>query len=134
MRRENFRILIVDNDEQIVRLLRTILESRHYSCASAYGGTQALSRFHSDPPDLVITDLEMTVGHGATFIESIRKAGPTPVIVVSGFARDGSDLAESAANIWVMPKPIDISGLLQRVRRCCRHCCASQPRVPRARC
>jgi DNA-binding response OmpR family regulator len=78
-------ILIVDDDEKVLEALKDILEVEGYTVRVARNGASALREVDSDPPDLVITDINMPDMEG---IELIRKlAGHTqriPVIAISG--------------------------------------------------
>ncbi|HVZ01384.1 MAG TPA: response regulator [Dongiaceae bacterium] len=79
------RILIVDDDDQIRNLLRTVLESHGYAVRHAANGLEAAKLAEAETPDLVITDIFMPEADGFEVLAVIKKSHPEiPVIVVSG--------------------------------------------------
>ena len=77
------RILIVDDEPQITRMLRASLVSHGYDVVSAANGMEGLATFEKSRPDLVITDLSMPVMDGLALTEEIRRISRTPIIVLS---------------------------------------------------
>ncbi len=77
------RILLVDDERQIVRVLRTSLQSHGYEILSASNGLEALRLFEQSKPDLVITDLSMPDMDGLELTKAIRGIADTPIIVLS---------------------------------------------------
>ena len=78
------RVLIVDDDRSIVRMLRLILHTSGFEVSIAYDGVEALDEIERDPPDVVLLDLNMPVMDGETFLRVIRNRGmQIPVIVTS---------------------------------------------------
>jgi two-component system KDP operon response regulator KdpE len=77
------KILIVDDEPQITRVLRTSLESNGYEVTVARDGADALEKYLAVNPDLVITDLSMPEMDGVELTRAIRGYGVTPVIVLS---------------------------------------------------
>ncbi|HTW93200.1 MAG TPA: response regulator [Tepidisphaeraceae bacterium] len=118
MRPDPFDVLIVDDDPEIARLLRMVLESRRYPCRVAYGGAQALSRFAARPARLVITDLHMEAGDGAALIHNIRRWSNVPIIIVSGFSRQYAESVRRMPDVRMIAKPIEINALMRQVRAC----------------
>src|SRR5438128_1374705 len=110
------RILLVDDDHQIVRLLRTVLESHDYECVTANSGAQGLGRFAEREVDLIITDLNMAIGDGITLIQTIRQSSDVPIVIVSGFAREWIGRIRFLSNVHVLPKPVEMAALLKQVR------------------
>jgi CheY-like chemotaxis protein len=79
-------ILIVDDESDILFLLRMTLESAGYSVVEAVNGAQAFEQTQSNPPDLVITDLMMPVMDGRELIRRLHETPATrdvPIILVS---------------------------------------------------
>ncbi len=79
------RILVVDDDNAIRRLLRVVLERRGHSVVEAANGAEGLRCYRAAPTDLVITDIQMPVMDGLQMIKELRGAFPTAkIIAMSG--------------------------------------------------
>ncbi len=111
------RILVVDDERQITRVLRTTLESHGYTVSIAQDGAEALRSFEGSRPDLVITDLSMPNMDGVELTSEIRKIAETPVIVLSVRDQDATKVAalDAGADDYVT-KPFSTPELLARVR------------------
>ncbi len=110
-------ILIVEDEPQIARVLRTSLESNGYAVTLARDGAQALEMFTRTTPDLVITDLAMPAMDGIELTRAIRQRAQTPIIVLSvrnAEAMKVQALDEGADDY--ITKPFSIQELLARVR------------------
>jgi two-component system KDP operon response regulator KdpE len=114
------KILLVDDDHQIVRLFRTLLESHGYECLTASSGGQGLVRFAQTDVDLIMTDLNMAVGDGITLIQTIRRTSDVPIVVVSGFVGEWIERMSLVNNLRVLAKPVEMAALLRQVRSCCQ--------------
>lgn len=114
---ERTKILVVDDERQIVRMLRVALQSSGYQVTVAGNGLEALDRFGADRPDLMITDLAMPEMNGLELTQAVRRAAQTPIIVLS--VRDGDAMKVQALDEGAddyLTKPFSISELLARVR------------------
>jgi two-component system, OmpR family, KDP operon response regulator KdpE len=122
------RILIVDDERQITRVLRTSLESHGYEVSIAQDGLQALEAFQQDAPDLVITDLSMPNMDGVELTKEIRRLGSTPIIVLSVREQDAAKVMalDSGADDYVT-KPFSMPELLARVRAQLRRTASDEP-------
>ena len=111
------KILIVDDEPQITRVLRTALESNGYHVTVARDGVDALEKFLHAMPDLVITDLAMPQMDGIEFTREVRQRAQTPVIVLSVRDQDAMKVKalDEGADDYVT-KPFSILELLARVR------------------
>jgi two-component system KDP operon response regulator KdpE len=111
------RILIVDDEPQITRVLRTSLQSHGYEVEVAKDGAQALKLFEQSVPDLVITDLSMPNMDGVELTKAIRNLSDTPIIVLSVREQDAAKVLalDSGADDYVT-KPFSTPELLARVR------------------
>jgi CheY-like chemotaxis protein len=81
-----FRILIADDEEQIIDILRLHFEKWGYSCDSAENGEEAFSKIIKSPPDLLVTDIRMPRMDGLELIEKIKGEGiELPVVVITAY-------------------------------------------------
>ena len=80
---ESERILVVDDEPQLTRVLRTGLKSRGYEVRVAADGLSALEVFGDWHPDLLITDLAMPNMNGLELTRRIRVVSQVPIIVLS---------------------------------------------------
>ena len=111
------RILVVDDEPQILRALRINLRVRDYEVITAATGTEALQQASQHPPDLVILDLGLPDLDGVEVIHGLRGWTSAPIIVLSGRA-DSTDKVEAldaGADDYVT-KPFGMEELLARMR------------------
>lgn len=115
------RVLVVDDESQITRVLRQSLTAHRYDVRTAADGVSALDTFHDWHPDLVITDLQMPDMSGIEFCREIRKQSDLPIIVLSvrGEERTKVEALDAGADDYVT-KPFGIDELLARVRAALR--------------
>lgn len=111
------KILVVDDESQITRVLRSSLKAHRYDVRTAADGVSALDTFHDWKPDLIITDLQMPEMNGIEFCREVRKASSVPIIVLSvkGEEKTKVDALDAGADDYVT-KPFGIDELLARVR------------------
>jgi two-component system KDP operon response regulator KdpE len=124
---EHRRILVVDDEVQITRVLRTTLSSQGYDIRVANDGETALEIMKDWTPDLVITDLSMPNMDGLELSRRVRARTSIPIIVLSvrGEEKTKVQALDVGADDYVT-KPFGIEELLARVR-------ANLRRVPAAR-
>ena len=111
------RILVVDDEPQLIRVLRTGLKSRGYDVRGASDGESGLETFNEWHPDLVITDLAMPNVDGLEFCRRLRAISQVPIIVLSakGEEKTKVEALDIGADDFVT-KPFGIDELLARVR------------------
>jgi two-component system KDP operon response regulator KdpE len=114
---ERRRILVVDDEPQITRVLRTSLSSQGYDLRVANDGETALEIMKDWVPDLVITDLSMPNMDGLELCRRLRSGSQIPIIVLSvrGEERTKVKALDAGADDYVT-KPFGIEELLARVR------------------
>src|SRR6202034_2453662 len=115
------RVLVVDDEPQIVRALRINLRARSYEVSTAATGVEALDVAAKHPPDLVVLDLGLPGLDGLDVIEGLRGWTTVPIIVLSGRA-DSTDKVEAldaGADDYVT-KPFGVEELLARMRAAVR--------------
>jgi len=120
------KILVVDDEPQIARVLKTTLSARGYSVRTASDGDDALQMMKSWPPDLVITDLRMPNMNGVELCRHLRAKSNIPIIVLSvrNEERIKVEALDAGADDYVT-KPFNVNELLARVRAALRR--ASTP-------
>jgi two-component system KDP operon response regulator KdpE len=121
------RVLVVDDEPQILRALRINLRARQYEVSVAATGAEALEEAAAHPPDLVILDLGLPDIDGVEVIGGLRGWTAVPIIVLSGRA-DSSDKVEAldaGADDYVT-KPFGMDELLARMRAAVRRTPAAE--------
>jgi len=111
------KILIADDDPQILRALRVTLGARGYDIVTAHDGEGALSAAIEHHPELFLLDLGMPGLNGIEVIEGLRGWTSAPILVVSGRtgAVDKVEALDAGADDYVT-KPFSIEELLARIR------------------
>ena len=114
------RILIIDDDVQILKMLKRALEGEDYEVIEAADGNQGLKLYREDPTDLVITDIIMPEKEGVELIMELRNESPdVKIIAISGGGRlDPAQhlrIAKAAGAQYAFIKPVERKELLQAV-------------------
>lgn len=111
------KILIADDDPQILRALRITLTAKGYQVVTANDGAQAISAAIEEHPDVFLLDLGMPNLNGLEVIEAIRGWSSSPILVVSGRAgaADKVEALDAGADDYIT-KPFAIEELLARIR------------------
>ena len=113
------RILILEDDPDIMRLLNRTLSAAGYEVIRAYGGEDALRKVETTLPDLVLTDLAMPKMSGVQVIQTIKQNPETahiPVLAVTAHMWDGIALSAGQAGVdGFINKPFSSKTLLQEV-------------------
>ncbi len=128
------RILVVDDDPQILRALRINLRARQYAVDVAADGATALRVAASGRPDLVVLDLGLPDMDGVDVIGGLRGWTGVPIIVLSGRAGSGDKVAalDAGADDYVT-KPFGIDELLARIRAVTRRTTHAESNPPAIR-
>ena len=113
------RILIVDDDPDILRLLTFRLEGADYAVESADSAERALAKLSVAIPQLVITDLRMSGMDGMALFENIHKSNPAlPVIILTAHGTIPDAVAATQRGVFgYLTKPFDGKDLLQQVEK-----------------
>src|SRR5690349_6903814 len=111
------RILVIDDEPQITRVLRASLSAQAFDVRTANDPEEGLRLFNDWQPDLVITDLVMPRMTGVDICRAVRAKSSTPVLVLSvrEHERSKSEALDSGAEDYVT-KPCSFQELLARVR------------------
>lgn len=114
------RILIVDDDPEIVESIRYALESQGYEVLVARDGNQGIAMAEREDPDLVILDMMMPKRSGFLVLEKLRRTRPVPLRVIMITANEGSRHKAYAEMLGVddyIRKPFAMDRLIESVAR-----------------
>jgi two-component system, OmpR family, KDP operon response regulator KdpE len=116
------RVLVVEDERNLLRALAINLRARHYDVALAATGTEALTSAAQQPPDVVVLDLGLPDMHGRAVIEGLRGWSQVPIIVLSARTNqsDKVEALDAGADDYVT-KPFGMDELLARLRAAVRH-------------
>jgi len=113
------RVLVVDDDPWILRMVTATLQKRDYVVDTAREGRQALERASANPPDVIISDVMMPVMDGWTFVEQLRRdprLSMIPVIFLTALGKDEARIAELGLRPEdFLAKPFRFDALEKRV-------------------
>jgi two-component system response regulator VicR len=118
--RQTKRILLVDNDEMMLDILKISLKGCGYKLLAARDGQQAMHRVEEQPPDLIILELMLPVIDGLRFLRWLRneQQSALPVMVLTALDRPGVyDTVTSLGVAELVYKPISRRELLRRVKK-----------------
>jgi two-component system KDP operon response regulator KdpE len=124
------RVLIVDDEPQLLRALRINLTARGYEVLTAANGAQAMESARSGHPDIVVLDLGLPDVDGVEVIADLRRWTPLPIVVLSG-RTDGHDKVgalDAGADDYVT-KPFSVDELLARIRAVTRRRAPDEPQT-----
>ncbi|HET9399868.1 MAG TPA: response regulator transcription factor [Candidatus Acidoferrales bacterium] len=124
-------ILVVDDEPQIRRVMRTALSAQGYAVAEAKSGEEALDQVRDSRPDLVLLDVNMPGMTGLDACREIRSGSDVPIVMltVRNSERDKVSALDAGADDYVV-KPFGIEELLARIRAALRRAAPSDA-VPR---
>src|SRR3954466_3260190 len=114
------RVLLVDDDAEIIDAIRYALESKGYQIFIARDGNQGLAMAESEDPDLVILDMMMPKRSGFLVLEKLRRTREVPVRVIMITANEGSRHKAYAEMLGVddyLRKPFAMDKLVDAVQR-----------------
>jgi two-component system KDP operon response regulator KdpE len=131
MSEQPVRVLVVDDEPQIRRLLRVSLAAQGYHIVEAGTGEQALTRAATEHPDLVILDLGLPDMDGQEVVRRLREWTAVPIIVLSVRDREKDKVQafDQGADDYVT-KPFGMPELMARMRAALRHRLQTETRDP----
>jgi len=122
--RSKKKILIVDDERDIVKALTIRLQANGYEVVTAFDGAQGVFIAHKEGPDLVLLDIRMPAGDGFSVAQQLRKSDRTlhiPIIFLTGSPEtDAEQRARELGGRFFIKKPYDPEELLDAVTRALR--------------
>ncbi|HEY4722100.1 MAG TPA: response regulator transcription factor [Anaerolineae bacterium] len=118
----SIRVLVIDDEPQILRALKTILTARQFQVTTASRGEEGLALAAANPPDAIILDLSLPDMDGFKVCEQLREWTQVPIIVLSvrDSERDKVLALDKGADDY-LTKPFGVEELLARLRVALRH-------------
>lgn len=115
-------VLVIEDEPQLRRFLRTALESHHYRPVEAGTAREGLAQSSGRNPDVILLDLGLPDGDGIDVTRQIRQWSRTPIIVISARGREEDKVAalDAGADDY-LTKPFGVEELLARLRVALRH-------------
>jgi DNA-binding response OmpR family regulator len=115
------KILIADDDQDVVSFLASILKANKYEVVVAFDGMQTIAVAHKEKPDLILLDIMMPVRSGINIFENLKMSALTaitPVIFLTGVANPEikQKALEMGAEDYIV-KPFETEYLLRKVRK-----------------
>jgi len=113
-------ILIIDDEESIRLVLANVLTTKAYRVSQASDALQAMDQVKSDPPDLIISDLQLEESDGLKLVEEIRGLLPkVPILLLTGIAFDTEVVRKTISKkvSAYLQKTVSLQRILQEVRR-----------------
>jgi DNA-binding response OmpR family regulator len=114
------RILLVDDDREIIEAMRIALSTKGYEIIIARDGNQGLALAEREDPDLVILDMMMPKRSGFLVLEKLRRSRPVPMRIIMITANEGSRHKAYAEMLGVddyIRKPFGMDRLMESVKR-----------------
>ena len=113
-------ILVIDDVQDTRRLMRLILERGGYKVVDAEDGIEGLRKAHSEPFDLIITDIEMPGMDGYSLVKQLKSSGTTgeiPIIVATshGNLKEMFELGEKPSIACLIEKPFMAEEILEKI-------------------
>jgi len=126
MKREDIKVLIVDDEVALANTHAQRLQMRDLKVGTAYNGEQALSKLKVDKPDVIVLDLRMPGMHGMEVLQEIKKACPDiQVIILTGHGTDkDEDEARRLGGFDFLKKPADIETLAHKIKTAFKEKCS----------
>ena len=118
---EKKKVLIVDDERDIVKAVKIRLQSRGYEVVAAFDGAQGVFMAHKEKPDLIILDIRMPAGDGFSVADRLRRSAHTwniPIIFLTGSPEtNAEERAKELGARFYIKKPYDPEELFDAVER-----------------
>ncbi|MFC2061627.1 PleD family two-component system response regulator [Elusimicrobiota bacterium] len=115
------KILIADDDPEIVTMLASRLKANNYEVSAAYDAMQTIVKAHKENPDLIILDVRMPAGGGVRVFENLRKSintALTPIIFTSAYSSEEVEkIVMDSGALDFIPKPFIPEEVILKIKR-----------------
>lgn len=117
--KDNFRLLLVDDDEIFGRNFAAILNDSGYTVTVARNGNRALDKINSQFYDLVLLDVKLPDVNGIDILDQIRVSSPqTKVILLTAYPYDSLNIKENQEGIYAyFCKPFNLNAILETIKK-----------------
>ena len=112
-------VMVIDDEADIVKVLRGLLEAHHYEVVEASDGESGFVKVKAQPPDLILLDVMMPKMDGYTFLKKLKadtELGCIPVIVLTAKAKMSELFAIEGVREYIV-KPYESKELLEKVKK-----------------
>jgi two-component system KDP operon response regulator KdpE len=125
------KILVIDDEPQIRRVMRATLASQGYTVTEARSGEEALEMLRGEQPDLILLDVNLPGMGGLEVCREIRERSDVPIVMltVRNTEKDKVQALDAGADDYVV-KPFGIEELRARIRAALRRASAAEPLAP----
>jgi DNA-binding response OmpR family regulator len=117
---ETKKILVVDDDENIVKILALNLKFEGFDVVTAFDGCTAVMQAHRQKPDLILLDIMMPAGDGFSVVEKLRLSTNTfhiPIVFISALPKEDLELRATRAGVaHYFSKPFDINAIVYYIK------------------
>jgi two-component system response regulator VicR len=114
------KILVVDDDENIVKILSLNLKFEGFDVVTAFDGCTAVMQAHRQKPDLILLDIMMPAGDGFSVVEKLRLSTNTfhiPIVFISALPKEDLELRATRAGVaHYFSKPFDINAIVYYIK------------------
>jgi CheY-like chemotaxis protein len=115
------KILVVDDNKDIVRLIASRLEANKYDVITAFDGLRVGALAMKEKPDLIILDNYMPTGSGLSVMDRLKKSALTadiPVIIITAYpGKSIRDIALELGAVDFISKPFDAEDMLSKIKK-----------------
>ena len=112
------KILLIDDEKDIVEIMSEFLSARGYAIAKAYDGEEGVQKFDSEKPDVVVCDIKMPRKDGFDFLKEVRSSRKwVPVIIISALSEPAAIMKgyDFEADYYIT-KPINLEDALKAIQ------------------
>jgi DNA-binding NtrC family response regulator len=120
---QEYKILVVDDEEDFINSLSERLEMREMKASVAMDGEEALKKFEEEEPEVMVLDLKMPGLHGIDVLKKVKKAYPnTQVIILTGHGSEKDmDAAKKIGAFAYLEKPVEMDTLVATMNMAHKH-------------